>query len=57
MKVFLSPAKNMRAAPAMPQGMPEGHAPRYLYKTEALAASLQRKAPYELESIDRKSVV
>ena len=47
MKVFLSPAKNMRAAPAMPQGMPEGHAPRYLYKTEALAASLQRKAPYE----------
>lgn len=51
MKVFLSPAKNMRAAPAMPQGMPEGHAPRYLYKTEALAASLKRKAPYELESI------
>ena len=48
MKVFLSPAKNMRAAPAMPQGMPEGHAPRYLYKTEALAASLKRKAPYEL---------
>ena len=51
MKAFLSPAKNMRAAPAMPQGMPEATAPRFLYKTEGLAARLKSRAPYELESI------
>ena len=51
MKVFLSPAKNMREMPAAPADVPAAAAPRYLYKTEGLAASLRDKAPYELESI------
>ena len=51
MKVFLSPAKNMRALPPMPQGMPEASVPRFLYRAEGLAARLKSKAPYALESI------
>ena len=51
MKVFLSPAKNMREMPAVPADVPAAAAPHYLYKTEGLAASLRDKAPYELESI------
>ena len=48
MKVFLSPAKNMRAAAA---ALPDMTAPRYLQQAEALAAALRAKAPFELESI------
>ena len=48
MKVFLSPAKNMRAAAA---SLPDVTAPRYLQQAEALAAALRAKAPFELESI------
>lgn len=51
MKVFLSPAKNMRAMPAARPGLPAATAPRYLYKTEGLALALRAKAPYALESI------
>lgn len=51
MKLFLSPAKNMRPAPPLPSGSPDVTAPRFLYKTEGLAASLGAKAPYELESV------
>ena len=48
MKVFLSPAKNMRAAAA---ALPAMTAPRYLQQAEALAAALRAKALFELESI------
>lgn len=34
MKVFLSPAKNMREMPAVPADVSAAAAPRYLYKTE-----------------------
>ena len=46
MKVFLSPAKNMRAAAA---SLPDVTAPRYLRQAEALAAALRPKAPFALE--------
>lgn len=52
MKVYLSPAKNMRAAlPETMPDMPQATKPRFLYKSEGLAASLRAKAPFELEQI------
>ena len=51
MKVFLSPAKNMRVMPQVRPDTPAATEPGYLYKAEGLAAALSSKAPYELESI------
>ena len=51
MKVFLSPAKNMRAMPPVRSDTPAATEPVYLYKSEGLAAALSSKAPYALESI------
>ncbi|MDO4271105.1 MAG: YaaA family protein [Eubacteriales bacterium] len=48
MKVFLSPAKNMRSVPA---AVPQMTKPRFLAQTERLAACLRGKAPFELESV------
>lgn len=52
MKVYLSPAKNMRTAlPDTAAALPQATTPRFLYKSEGLAASLRTKAPFELEQI------